>query len=191
MSKTPVYGFCAAGCRREVLPKDRVDVVTQAEYNEMSENGLLKGDCLYLIEDNPTAEKIAEALSVYDEIMAGAKAVPLATNVEHLYLHTATIIVNDIATDGVKIIFSVSYTDASENKKDVQWYANNIVYKGAKICTPVTAVQAGARTAYDYVEFAGASGAYGANLYSAYDGSSKGVQVTSVNAIIANPIQIR
>lgn len=57
MSNKPrVYGFCAAGCKWEVVHKGDVattQVVTQAEYQELKESGELVPNRLYVMGDAP------------------------------------------------------------------------------------------------------------------------------------------
>jgi hypothetical protein len=56
MAKTKVYGFCQAGCKREVVAKEDIPCkfvyLTQAEYDQLTE---YDGDTLYCITDGQIA----------------------------------------------------------------------------------------------------------------------------------------
>ncbi len=78
MGKTTVYGHCAAGCRRPVVAKEELTLVTREEYAELEANGELVEDCVYVITNDTTVEELANRLEQFNSVMKGEEAVPKA-----------------------------------------------------------------------------------------------------------------
>ena len=150
----------------------QVWVGSTEEYNALTEGE--KKNILAILIDDETPVSKAE----------------VAEDVEHLYLHTATIHCNRMSKEDPNIIFSVCYTDTNSAKKDTLWWANKVVFVGNKICAPVTVITGETRTVYDWVEFVN-TGVCGANLYDMYSGKSVGVRVDDVYAEIGDAIKIK
>lgn len=78
MGKTTVYGHCAAGCKRPVVAKEELTLVTREEYAELEANGELVEDCVYVITNDTTVEELANRLEQFNSVMEGEEAVPKA-----------------------------------------------------------------------------------------------------------------
>lgn len=201
MSKTPVYGYCAAGCKRQVVSKEELTLVTKEKYAELEANGELVEGCVYVITNDNTIEETMNNLEQFNKVMKGDGAVPKATeatnadNLNHLYLHTISVIINKYEKSSV--YFSLSYTDTSLATKDENFVWNNIVWAEANIFVPVFVFgsdESGPFT-YTYIRAAfskdaSADTGYRISVYDK-DNSATNIYVQTVTVTTGKVIKIR
>lgn len=151
-------------------------VGTTDEYNALTEEE--KKNVLAIVTDDETA-------------------VPLAAQVEHLYLHSAKIVFKGTVEETTVVtVFTITYTDTSDTAKAEEWYKNQVVFgSGATIFTNInhyTDWESGIAHHYCKIEFIEEDGEYKATMYDALDNNLiMPLSMVEVDVEVAPPFKIR
>ena len=166
---------------------DRYELIVTLSNETIMNLGSIKGD-----KGEPGVQVLTQA--EYDALETKEQGVVyiLSDDAEHLYLHTATLIVTAGPALEYTIIFSVSFTDTLAEKKDNLWYANKIVYGNQRtILAPVTRIKGSTKESYYGVSFTRGGDVVGVNLYDESGSVTSGTTIGSVTVITADPMPLR